>query len=87
MAVGRGEEHEVVGRVAGGLGGGVEGVAGDDDGGCVGGAAALGADAAGVRGCEAVEGGEGAGGGFLDYGEGGGYLEDVELLGGGWLVG
>jgi len=81
VPVDAGEENEGAGRagVARGLALGVEGVAGDDDGGQVGGAAALAGDAAGAGASEAEEVGEGAGGVFFDDGEGGRDLVDVDL--------
>lgn len=62
-----------------GFGGGVESVAGDDNGGGVGGRAALDGDPACVGTVQAEKGGEGFGGGFLDDGEGGGGVVDVEV--------
>lgn len=56
-----------------------EGVARDDDGGGVGGGAALDGDAARVGAGQAEEVGEGAGGGFLDDGQGGRDLVDVDI--------
>lgn len=54
MAVRGGEEDELVRAVAVNFGLWIEIVACDDYGGCVGGAAALGGDAAGVRAGEAI---------------------------------
>lgn len=79
--IGAGEEDEGVrgGVDAGGFGGGVEGVAGDYYGGCIGCRATWDGNAAGVRACETKEGGEGFGGSFFDDGKGGGGVVDVEV--------
>ncbi len=70
MAVGAGEEDKVVFAGAIDLAVRVEGVAGDDEGGQVTGAAALAGDAAGVRAFEAVLLCEGVGGCLFYNGEG-----------------
>jgi len=76
-----GKEDEFEVCVAGGFAFGVEIVSGDDDGGSVWGAAALGGDPTGVRAVESEEIGECPSGCFLDDWEGGRDLEDVELEG------
>lgn len=79
VAVRGGEDDEVVGAIAIGLGGGVERVAGDDEGAQVAAAAALRGEAAGVGAGEAVEVGKALGDCFFDYGEGGGDLVYVHV--------
>lgn len=79
VTVGRGEDDEALGGVAGGLGGGEEVAAGGDEAGEVACAAAGAGDAAGKRAVEAKEAGEALGGEFLEDGEGRGDGVDMDV--------